>query len=113
MPVKYAGGFNVIGLATPIIVVAVVLMPVFFSRRSAPPDAADPGSDDGPGKGPSKPPLGPSFPTGGVPLPDAEQARGRLRDHSRLAAGRRVRRRGPAPHPERKPTRTLRRNQIT
>ncbi|HEY6397173.1 MAG TPA: hypothetical protein VIX82_06940 [Solirubrobacteraceae bacterium] len=113
MPVKYqAGGFNLSGLATPIIILAVVLLPVLFRRPAAPPDAPDSGSDDGPGKGPMEPPIGPSFPTGGIPLPDAEPAGVRLRDHTGLAARRRVHRRSPAGHPERKPTRACPRDQV-
>lgn len=113
MPAKYAGGFNVLGLATPLLILAVVFMPIFFRRRAEPPDTADPGSDGGPANGPWEPPVGPSSPPGGLPLPDAEQADLRLRDHGRLAARRRVRRRGPGPHPERRPARVSRRDQIT
>ncbi len=37
--------------------------------------------DDGGGSGPDRPPVSPDPPNGGVPLPDADPSRTRLRDH--------------------------------
>ncbi|MDQ6804993.1 MAG: hypothetical protein M3065_08475, partial [Actinomycetota bacterium] len=42
------------------------------------------GSDDGPGSDRRGPRTSPRLPGGGLPLPDAQPARVRLRDHRRL-----------------------------
>jgi hypothetical protein len=84
---------------------AALLVPALLCRFVFPPDAADSDSDDGWGKRPPQPPIAPSPPRGGVPLPDAEPARARLRDHGRLAgrgnAGERRRVQEPDPGPVR------------
>jgi hypothetical protein len=102
------GGFDLIGLLPLLLVVAAVVVPLLFVRRSSPPGPLDDDDDsgDGGGGGGSGPPgAGPAGrPSGGIPLPDAAQARVRLRGgHARLAerAGRRERR--PAHQPERAP----------
>ena len=76
------GGVDWLGLVYLGIVLAVIFAPVLFARRAKPLDS-DPGSDDGPGTGPRRPPDRPSSPVGGLPLPDADQSRTRLRDHVR------------------------------
>ena len=82
-----AGGFDVVGLLPLLLVLVAVLGPLLFVRRSAPPEPFD---DDFGGGGPPGPPAPPPPhrpPGGGVPLPNAVQARVRLRGHERLADG--------------------------
>src|SRR5215472_7661349 len=100
-----SGGVDLLGLAYLAIVLAVIFAPVLFARRSKPLDS-DPGSDDGPGLGPRRPPDRPSSPLGGLPLPDADQSRTRLRDHVRPGNRPSVRSREPAHGPDRQPTKT-------
>ena len=64
------------------------------------------GGEGGGGPGPSQPPSSPSPPRGGIPLPDADQARVRVRDHDRPER-RGVRPRRPAREPGRAPVPTL------
>jgi hypothetical protein len=66
----------------------------------------DSGQDDGWGNEPRRPPEPSDRPWGGVPLPDADQALVRLRDHRRLPDLLPERDRRPAREPERTPTRT-------
>jgi hypothetical protein len=83
---------------------ALVLTPAILF----PPSGHSPGPPRGDGGGgggddPPEPPTDPNAPSGGLPLPDAEQSRERVRDHDR------PRRRGvplrrPAREPERWPT---------
>jgi hypothetical protein len=63
------------------------------------------GSDDGPGSDRRGPVVLPRLPGGGLPLPDAEPARVRLRDHRRLADLTPSRERRPAREPVREPAR--------
>lgn len=86
-------------LAIPVL----MLMPALLYRPSGPPPGQS--GDDGGGPGPdSPPPPPPRRPRGGVPLPNAEQARARVRDHVRpRLTSRRPRR--PAREPVRKPVR--------
>lgn len=77
-------------------VIGLMLVPgVLYVRASSPP--GPPESDGGGGSGPEPPPPSPDAPRGGIPLPDAEQARARRRDHTggqaRTAPPRRVERR--------------------
>src|SRR6266568_3106191 len=99
------GGVDFLGLVYLGIVLAVVFAPVLLARRTSPP-ASDPGSDDGPGRGPRRPTDPPNSPRGGVPLPDADQSRTRLRDHVRRVDRSSVRSRQLAHPPDRPPTRT-------
>jgi hypothetical protein len=84
----------------------LMLVPALLYRRPG----GSPGSSDddggGGGGGPEPPPPArPPRPRGGVPLPDAEPARTRIREHGRrLTGGRRTRR--PAREPARRPLRT-------
>ncbi len=64
------------------------------------------GQDDGWGNEPRRPPEPSGRPWGGLPLPDAEQALVRLRDHRKLSELAPGRERRPAREPERSPTRT-------
>ncbi len=73
-------------------------------RYDATPPPPDSGSDEGRGNGP-QPPERPVPPVGGVPLPDAAQARLRLRDHGRLSDHTAALTRRSAPEPGRRPVR--------
>jgi hypothetical protein len=71
------------------VVCALVLFALpfaLFRGSGAPPADSEGGDDIGPGPPPELPPNPPS---GGIPLPDAEQGRRRLRDHSAQPAARR------------------------
>jgi hypothetical protein len=80
---------------------AIILVPALLYRRPGPsPDSSDDEGGGGPGPGP--PPAPPAPPRGGVPLPDAEQSRTRIREHDRRVFGgprprRRVREPDPSP----------------
>jgi hypothetical protein len=63
-------------------IVAIMLLPALFWARGSSPGPSGGGADGGDmDPPPSTAPPGAS--RGGVPLPDAEQARGRVRDHDR------------------------------
>src|SRR5918995_2374930 len=85
-----------------------VILFMMFLRSDTTTQWRPPEDDDGGGGGgndrlPSKPKP---KPTGGIPLPDAEPARARLRGHEKLRDLRpRPLRRPAAPHPRRAPTR--------
>jgi hypothetical protein len=85
----------------------LMLVPALLYRKPGP--SADSSDDEGGGgRGPGfppAPPAPPAPPRGGVPLPDAEQARTRLREHGRRVLGPRRTRR-PAREPDRAPVRT-------
>jgi hypothetical protein len=80
---------------------ALMLAPALLYRRPGP--SSDSGEDDGGGRGPDAPPSPPPGPRGGLPLPDAEPASVRRRDHTaaRLTDPRPRRR---SREPERAPT---------
>jgi hypothetical protein len=88
----------VVGMHLLALACAAVL--IIHAARTAPTAAWRPpkgGSDDGPGSDRRGPLTPPRLPGGGLPLPDAEHARVRLRDHRRLA--------DLTPRPERRPAR--------
>ena len=60
---------------------AVILLPALLYRPSGPPPGSS--GDDGGGSGREPPSPPPTRPRGGIPLPDAEQAGFRVRDHNR------------------------------
>jgi hypothetical protein len=95
-------GMHLLGL----VCAAVLIIPALRDSHDFPPQP-DSGSDGGWGRGPDRP-LAPQDPPrgGGIPLPDAEQARIRLRDHRRLADRLPARERRPSREPERTPVRT-------
>jgi hypothetical protein len=85
----------------------LILVPALLYRRPGQsPDSSDDEGGGGRGPGfPPAPPAPPAPPNDGVPLPDSEQARIRLREHGRRALRPRTSRR-PAREPERAPVRT-------
>jgi hypothetical protein len=97
-------GMHLLGL----ICAAVLILPALREGPELPPNHSDPGSDGGWGRGPNRPPTPPEPPRGGIPLPDAEPARVRLRDHRRLSEQLPGRERRPVREPERTPVRTAR-----
>jgi hypothetical protein len=89
--------FSMIWVMCALVLTPAILFPP-FGRSLGPPDGHG-GGGDGPPDPPDPPP---SAPRGGLPLPDAEQSRERLRDHDRPSR-RRVRLRRPAREPDRRP----------
>jgi hypothetical protein len=86
----------------------LALAPALLYRKPGPSPGSSEDGGGGGGRGPEPPPAQPSPPHGGVPLPDATQARLRLREPGRrLGGGPRVRRpvQDPAPRPARAPSR--------
>ena len=80
---------------------ALFVAPVFCYHTFAPSQGwSESDGGVGPGSGPPRPPPPSGPPPRGVPLPDAEQARTRRRDHNRPSP-RGVRRRRPAVEPPR------------
>jgi hypothetical protein len=94
-------GMHVLGLAF----VAVLMVLAFRQPPGDDRRPSDSGSDDGWGNEPREPPRPSDRPWGGIPLPDAEQARVRLRDGRKLGDLRPHRERRPAREPERAPAR--------
>jgi hypothetical protein len=97
-------GMHLLGL----VCAAVLIIPALRDGPEFPPRPSDPGSDGGWGRGPNRPPTPPRPPRGGIPLPDAEQARIRLRDHRKLSERLPRRARRPVREPGRTPVRTRR-----
>jgi hypothetical protein len=95
-------GMHFLGL----VCAAVLIIPALRDEPGFPPRRSDPGSDDGWGRGPDRPPAPPTPPRGGIPLPDAEPASVRLRDHRKLSDRLPKRERRPAREPDRMPVRT-------
>ena len=90
-------------LATMVVFAALLAVPASLCRS---PDSSPGPSDDesGGGPGPDRPPASPEPPRGGVPLPDADLSRIRVRDHGSPKI-RSVKRRR-AREPEREPVPT-------
>jgi hypothetical protein len=83
-----------------LLLAALAVAPVFcYDTLASFRDSSDGDGDGGLGRGPPPPPPAP--PRGGAPLPDADQARTRRRDHTRPSL-RGVRRRRPAADPPRR-----------
>src|SRR5438477_2451416 len=94
-------GMHLLGL----VCAAALLLPALRGGSDLPP-RSDRDSDDGWGHGPPPSPAPFGAPPGGLPLPDAEPARVRLRDHRRLSDELPARERRPAREPGRQPVRT-------
>ena len=84
-------------------VIALMFVPRLLYHPSDP--SPGPSGSDGGGAGPGPPPPSRDGPRGGVPLPDADQARTRARDHHTPKLADR-KRRGPAHEPRRTPAAT-------
>ncbi len=82
---------------------ALMFIPALLFRSSQPPSGPTDGDDDG-GSGPP-PPRRPDIPGGGLPLPDADAGRWRVRDHGRPRL-RAARPRRCVREPERRPAHT-------
>ena len=95
-------GVHLLGLAC----VAVLMIPALRDGPDPPPQSSDGGSDDGWGNYPRRPRSPRDVPGGGLPLPDAEPAGIRLRDHRRLTDKLPARDRRPVREPDRRPVRT-------
>jgi hypothetical protein len=96
-------------LTMPWILVALMLVPAaLFRGQGSPSGPSDPDDGGGGGGGTDpRPPLRPpGAPRGGIPLPDADQARWRVRGHDRPGP-RRVRPRRAAPERTREPVARL------
>jgi hypothetical protein len=94
-------GVHLLGLGC----VAVLMVSALREGPADPPQSTNNDSDDGRGNKPRRPRAPSDRPRGGIPLPDAEQSRVRLRDHTKLAdrIDRPLRR--PAREPDRRPVR--------
>jgi hypothetical protein len=91
------------GFAWLMLMAAFIVVPVSLSDGSeSPPGPSD--EDGGGGSGPDRPPRSPGPSGGGVPLPDADPSRTRLREHGATTGIRRVKRRR-SREPEREPAR--------
>jgi hypothetical protein len=95
-------GVHLVGLGC----VGALMFPALRGDAQQPPEPpSDSGSDDGRGNDRTRP-KGPTVkPRGGIPLPDADQSRVRLRDERRLADHLPRPERRPAREPSRTPTR--------
>jgi hypothetical protein len=102
-------GVNVVGLVYLLCIFAALFVPAILARFASPPGPPDSESDEGWGNGPRKPPPPPPPPRGGIPLPDADPASVRLRDHARLSARGLGGERRFSREPHRRPVRTSRR----
>lgn len=94
-------GVHLLGLGC----VAILMLTALREEPDDPP-RQNGGSDDGRGNDRLRPRWPSDRPRGGIPLPDAEQSRIRLRDHRRLADKLPKRIRRPAREPARRPVRT-------
>lgn len=93
-------GMHLLGL----VCAAILILPALRTGPELPP-RTDRDSDDGWGHGPRRPAAPSGSPRGGLPLPDAEPATVRLRDHRRLGDLLPHRDRRPAREPVREPVR--------
>ena len=101
-----ANGFG--ALAVAMAVAGIMLARRLFSPHWRPPPGPSDsdGGGGGGGSGPREPTAPSGAPRGGIPMPDAEQSRERLRDHDRPER-RRLRPRRPAREPDRTPAPTV------
>ncbi len=94
-------GVHVLGL----VAVAVLMIPALRDNGPELEDDGGDGSDDGWGNRPNSKPDPSRWPGGGIPLPDAEQSKVRLRGPGRIRERLPLVQRRPAHEPERKPVR--------
>ena len=98
----WIAGVHLLGL----VCVAALLIPAFREDPHGSVQPPDQESDDGWGNDRRPPPGPPGAPSGGIPLPDAQPARVRLREHGRLSERLPRPERRPAREPVREPSRT-------
>lgn len=96
--IGWIAGVHLLGLAC----VAFLMWPALKDNPVTPERRSDEG-DEGWGRGPKNPPTPPEPPRGGLPLPDAEPAGIRLREHGTLGERLPKRDRRPSREPERQP----------
>ncbi|HWE34803.1 MAG TPA: hypothetical protein VG410_15030 [Solirubrobacteraceae bacterium] len=94
-------GVHLLGLGC----VAVLMVTALRTDPNDPPHSANSDGDDGRGNKPRRPRAPSGRPRGGIPLPDAEPAGVRLRDHTKLGDHLPHRERRPAREPDRRPVR--------
>ncbi len=92
-------GIHLVGL----IAIGILMMPM-LRDEDTPGDEENGSSDDGWGNLPNSGPAPKGLPGGGVPLPDAEQSKVRLREPGRLADHLPARERRPVREPVRTPS---------
>ena len=95
-------GVHILGF----LAVAILLIPALRDDNSDYDDDGSDGSDDGWGNHPNVKPDPSRWPGGGIPLPDAEQSKVRLREPGRLTEQLPGRERRPIREPARRPVRT-------
>jgi hypothetical protein len=101
--IGWIAGVHLLGLGC----VAFLMWPALKDNPVAPDRRSDGESDDGGwGRGPKVPPTRPEPPRGGIPLPDAQPAGVRLREHGSLGDRLQRRERRPAREPARRPAPT-------
>lgn len=88
--------------------VGLLVLPVLREDSDPPPEQDSGSSDDGWGNLPANRPHDRGWPGGGLPLPDAEQSRVRLREPGRISERIRAPERRPAREPVRQPARVTR-----
>jgi hypothetical protein len=87
---------------------ALFVIPAMLYRGDGGPPPDRPDGEDGGGGGPRRPDPPQGLPGAGPPLPDADQARARKRDHARGRLAPARTRRGPSREPARRRVRTAR-----
>jgi hypothetical protein len=87
------------------ICVGLLMLPALRDDQEPPTDQDSGSSDDGWGNLPAGRPEPGNRPGGGLPLPDAEQSRIRLREPGRISEKQPMPQRRPAREPERQPIR--------
>jgi hypothetical protein len=100
--IGWIAGVHLLGLGC----VAFLMWPALKDNPVAPDRRSEGEGDDGWGRGPKVPPTRPEPPRGGIPLPDAQPAGIRLRDHGNLGERLPRRERRPVREPERRPSPT-------
>lgn len=99
--IGWIAGVHLLGLGC----VAFLLWPA-LQENSGGHDHRSEGEDEGWGRGPKTPPSPPEPPRGGLPLPDAQPAGVRLREHGTLGERLPRRERRPTREPDRRPAPT-------
>jgi hypothetical protein len=95
-------GVHILGF----IMIAILMIPALRDNNSGYDEDGSDGSDDGWGNRPNVKPDPNRWPGGGIPLPDAEQSKVRLREPGRFTERLTGPERRPVREPERKPVRS-------